>query len=40
MDPRQDLYGTLDADAACIILEHDYSKNGEGHHPVLVPKAL
>lgn len=39
MDPRQDLYGTLDADAACIILEHYYSKNGEGHHPVSVPKA-
>ena len=40
VDLRQDLYGTLDADAACIILEHYYSKNGEGHHPVLVPKAV
>lgn len=27
---KQNLYGTLDADAACIILEHYYHENGEG----------
>ena len=35
----QDLYGTVNADAAFIILEHFYSKNGEGAHPVPVPRA-
>jgi len=34
-----ELYGTLDADAACIILEHYYSKNGQDAHLVTVPKA-
>lgn len=27
-DPNRDLYGTLDADAACIILENFYNDNG------------
>lgn len=31
---HKDLYGTLDADAACIILEHFYKQNGKGAHPV------
>lgn len=29
-NPSQSLYGTLDADAACIILENYYNDNGEG----------
>ena len=31
---RQDLYGTLDAEAACIILEHYYALNGAGAQQV------
>ena len=30
-DPTQGLYGQLDADAACIILENYYNDNGVGH---------
>jgi putative holliday junction resolvase len=33
-NPDRYLYGTLDADAACIILEHFYQNNGKGAHPV------
>ena len=28
--PNRDLYGTLDAEAACIILEHYFNENGQG----------
>lgn len=35
-DPDRYLYGTLDADAACIILEHYYHDNGVGSLPVSV----
>jgi RNase H-fold protein (predicted Holliday junction resolvase) len=31
-NPYQPLYGTLDADAACIILENYYNDNGCGEH--------
>jgi putative holliday junction resolvase len=37
---RQDLYGTLDADAACIILEHYYTLNGVGAQQVKLPEEL
>ena len=33
-NPGQYLYGTLDAEAACIILEHYYNENGVGSKPV------
>lgn len=32
-NPHQPLYGTLDADAACIILENYYNDNGLGAQP-------
>lgn len=35
-----DLYGTLDADAACIILENYYQDNGMGAHHYKLPKEL
>ena len=34
-DPNRFLYGSLDAEAACIILEHYYNDNGQGR--ILVP---
>lgn len=37
-DPNQRLYKMLDADAACIILEHYYSENGQGAERVDVPE--
>ncbi len=37
-NPHQSLYGTLDADAACIILENFYNDNGEGAERVEVSK--
>uniref|UniRef100_A0A7S4MY71 YqgF/RNase H-like domain-containing protein n=1 Tax=Odontella aurita TaxID=265563 RepID=A0A7S4MY71_9STRA len=37
-DPgRMDLYGSLDADAACLILEHYYAEGGEDAETVRVP---
>jgi Holliday junction resolvase len=35
-DPNRFLYGTLDAEAACIILEHYYSDSGQGAEQVVV----
>ena len=35
-----DLYGSLDADAACIILEHYYAAAAEGVEVVAVPESL
>jgi Holliday junction resolvase len=35
-DPNRYLYGTLDAEAACIILEHYYIDNGVGALPINV----
>ncbi|KAG7355943.1 Holliday junction resolvase [Nitzschia inconspicua] len=35
-DPTRFLYGTLDAEAACIILEHFYNDNGKGAELVVV----
>jgi putative transcription antitermination factor YqgF len=35
-DPGRLLYGTLDAEAACIILEHYYVDNGVGAFPIVV----
>ena len=35
-DPGRLLYGTLDAEAACIILEHFYVDNGVGAFPIVV----
>jgi hypothetical protein len=35
-DPDRFLYGTLDAEAACVILEHFYHDNGVGAVPVEV----
>ena len=35
-----DLYGLLDAEAACIILEQYYNDNGIGAEPVTVPNEL
>jgi putative transcription antitermination factor YqgF len=35
-DPNRFLYGTLDAEAACIILEHYYSASGQGAEQVVV----
>ena len=35
-NPSQFLYGTLDAEAACIILEHFYNDNGKGAERVQV----
>eukprot|EP00546_Thalassionema_frauenfeldii_P006252 CAMPEP_0178923358 /NCGR_PEP_ID=MMETSP0786-20121207/16674_1 /TAXON_ID=186022 /ORGANISM="Thalassionema frauenfeldii, Strain CCMP 1798" /LENGTH=283 /DNA_ID=CAMNT_0020597843 /DNA_START=215 /DNA_END=1067 /DNA_ORIENTATION=+ len=37
-NPDDDLYGTLDADAACIILETYYKNNGEGAERIQVNK--
>lgn len=37
-DPHRALYGTLDADAACIILEHYYQDGGVGAHTVEIPE--
>lgn len=37
-NPDDDLYGTLDADAACIILETYYKNNGEGAEQIQVNK--
>ena len=39
-DPSQQLYGMLDADAACIILENYYTDNGVGAEQVHVPADL
>jgi putative Holliday junction resolvase len=39
-DPNQRLYKMLDADAACIILEHYYSENGQGAERVDVPEHM
>jgi putative transcription antitermination factor YqgF len=39
-DPNRWLHGTLDADAACIILEHYYNSNGKDAHQVLPPKEV
>ena len=39
-NPRQNLYGTLDADAACIILENFYNDNGEGAEQVQVSEEI
>jgi putative Holliday junction resolvase len=39
-NPRQSLYGTLDADAACIILENFYNDNGEGAERVPVSEEV
>eukprot|EP00339_Tiarina_fusa_P011009 CAMPEP_0117013132 /NCGR_PEP_ID=MMETSP0472-20121206/10896_1 /TAXON_ID=693140 ORGANISM="Tiarina fusus, Strain LIS" /NCGR_SAMPLE_ID=MMETSP0472 /ASSEMBLY_ACC=CAM_ASM_000603 /LENGTH=242 /DNA_ID=CAMNT_0004716363 /DNA_START=269 /DNA_END=997 /DNA_ORIENTATION=- len=39
-DPNLDLYGQLDADAACIILENYYNDNGIGAEYVSVPREL
>lgn len=39
-NPDQYLYGQLDADAACIILEHYYNNNGKDAQQVLVPKEV
>jgi Holliday junction resolvase len=35
-DPGRLLYGKLDAEAACIILEHFYVDNGVGAFPIVV----
>jgi putative transcription antitermination factor YqgF len=35
-DPHRNLYGTLDAEAACIILEQFYNDNGQGAERVVV----
>jgi putative Holliday junction resolvase len=37
IDPYSTLYGTLDADAACIILENYYEDNGEDAQEVELP---
>ena len=37
VDPQGSLRGNLDADSACIILEHYYKENGEGSHRVDIP---
>jgi putative holliday junction resolvase len=37
---QQDLYGTLDADAACIILDHYYTLNGVGAQEVKLSQEL
>ena len=39
-NPSSVLYGTLDATAACIILENFYEDNGVGAHAVVVPDPL
>ena len=39
-DPDRFLYGTLDADAACIILENYYHDNGLGALTVKIPEAV
>ena len=39
-DPDRQLYGQLDAEAACIILEHYYNDNGEGAERVNVPQEI
>jgi putative Holliday junction resolvase len=39
-DPNLDLYGQLDADAACIILENYYNDNGIGAENVPVPNEM
>jgi len=36
-DPNRFLYGSLDADAACIILEHYYHDSGKGRVLVSIP---
>lgn len=41
LDPGRALYGSLDADAACIILEHYYSDGGQGRFRVpVVPERM
>jgi hypothetical protein len=37
IDPRRNLFKDLDAEAACLILEHYYQVNGEGAERVKVP---
>lgn len=37
-NPDRYLYGTLDAEAACIILEHFYNENGKGAQQVRLSK--
>ena len=39
-DPDRKLHKTLDADAACIILENYYHENGNGAEQVLVPEDM
>jgi putative Holliday junction resolvase len=39
-DPNRHLYGTLDAEAACIILENYYHDNGKGAERVDVPNDM
>jgi len=39
-NPKQKLHKTLDADAACIILENYYSENGKGAERVQVPEDM
>lgn len=39
-NPDQSLYGLLDAEAACIILENFYTDNGEGAERVQVDAEL
>lgn len=39
-NPNQNLYKTLDADAACIILENYYLENGKGAERVQGPKDM
>ena len=38
INPNTQLYGQLDADAACIILEHYYRENGKGAQQLIVPE--
>ena len=38
-DPNRYLYGTLDAEAACIILENYYEDNGVCAEQVVLPEA-
>lgn len=40
IDPNRWLYGTLDAEAACIILETYYNDNGEGAEIIELPEEI